>query len=1383
MNNENLETVINQMAQLLQQMAAFKTRSPDEILESLSKTIEEFRFDEENNITFEKWYVRFKDLFQNDASSLNDEAKVRLLLRKLETSAHSRYVNYILPKQPHENSFEETVNILKKIFGKQYSVFHKRYQCLQIVKSALEDIITYGGRVNKACEDSEFENLKLDDFKCLIFICGLQAPEFSDIRARLLSRIENATPEAKVNIQTLMAEFQRLINLKADTTMIENQSRSKHSVHAVSEKKPYRLPQPSRFDNSKDQRQPKSDSNTVPRTPCWQCGKMHFVRDCNFTDHLCKVCKNVGHKEGYCKAMRSKSSNNNTYQKSEKNQNQNQKKSQGIFVNHVTKNTAKRKFISIIINGITTSLQLDSNCASGEQLKLIGEFECEVILNAITEKCVCFVTSSPVLNVIGIDWIDRFNLWAIPFDVLCKKVSSACPKDRIVQLQSKYPTVFDDSLGHCTKTKVKLFLKPNVKPVFCPKRPVPFNTIALVDAELSRLQSLGIITPIDFSEWAAPIVAIRKPNGKVRICADYSTGLNEALESNHYPLPTPEEIFAQLNGSVVFSIVDLSDAYLQVEVEDESKHLLTINTHRGLFQFNRLAPGVKSAPGAFQRLVDGMIADIPGVRTFLDDAIIFGKTWEAHKQSLDTFLQRLKEYGFHVKLEKCHFYQTEIVYLGHVVDRNGIRPDPEKLKTIASIPAPTNISELRSFLGAVNFYGRFVRNMHELRHPLDQLLKKDTKWKWNSDCQTSFEKFKKVLQSDLLLTHYDPNLPIIVAADASSTGVGAVIFHKFPNGYLKAIQHASRTLTSAEQGYGQPEKEALALTYGVTKFHKYLLGRKFTLLTDHKPLLSIFGSKKGIPLHTANRLQRWALMLLNYDFTIEYVSTTEFGCADMLSRLIDRCKQPEEDYVIASISLEEDIQNVMHESLKQVPVSFADIQKATRLDETLQAVLKFIREGWPNEASSIKNQDIRSYYTRKESLTHVDGCILFHNRVVVPNIYRKKVLQQFHRGHPGMVRMKSISRSFVFWPGMDVDIENFVRRCTSCCTAGKAPIKETPESWPVPEKPWSRVHVDYAGPVDGVYFLVVVDPYTKWPEVYATKTTTAKTTIKFLTQSFATFGVPETIVSDNGTQFTSFEFQAFCKQLGICHIRTAPYHPQSNGLAERFVDTLKRTLRKIRAGGETLDEALQTFLQVYRTTPTPDKSPAELMFQRPIRTVQSLLLPPVSRSRNEKPEAGRKFFDPGEAVYAQVHRNNSWEWKPASIVERVGRVNYNVFLEDNQRIIRSHANQLKKRLQEETSCGNRNCHDTGNLLTIFFDEFELGTPQAVENSIEMTEQEHYYSADEESAEEIEGENWQTSSSTVTTQATPPMPASSAQPVKAERPRRIRRPPARFEPYW
>ncbi|XP_065083388.1 uncharacterized protein K02A2.6-like [Ochlerotatus camptorhynchus] len=450
----------------------------------------------------------------------------------------------------------------------------------------------------------------------------------------------------------------------------------------------------------------------------------------------------------------------------------------------------------------------------------------------------------------------------------------------------------------------------------------------------------------------------------------------------------------------------------------------------------------------------------------------------------------------------------------------------------------------------------------------------------------------------MLLTHYDPKLPIIVATDASSTGIGAVIFHEFSNGHLKAIQHASKSLTPAEKGYGQPEKEALALKYAVTKFHKYLLGRRFTLLTDHKPLLSIFGSKKGIPLHTANRLQRWALMLLNYDFDIRHVSTNDFGCADMLSRLIDRSKQQEEEYVVAAISLEKDMVSIIQNTIEQVPVSFADIQSATQANEPLQAVLQFIREGWPNDARSVKDPEIRVYFNRRESLTNVDGCILFHDRVVVQSKFRRQILKQFHRGHPGMVRMKSIARSFVYWPEIDNDIENFTRQCTPCCTTGKAPVKTTLESWPIPDKPWSRIHIDYAGPVDGVFFLVVVDPYTKWPEVYATKTTTTRTTIKLLTQTFATFGEPETIVSDNGTQFTSYEFRNFCENQGIHHVRTAPFHPQSNGLAERFVDTLKRTPRKIRSGGDTLEEALQTFLQVYSSTPTADlgeKSPAEII--------------------------------------------------------------------------------------------------------------------------------------------------------------------------------------------
>ncbi|XP_053686398.1 uncharacterized protein K02A2.6-like [Sabethes cyaneus] len=341
-------------------------------------------------------------------------------------------------------------------------------------------------------------------------------------------------------------------------------------------------------------------------------------------------------------------------------------KSRGFFVvNQIAHQSSKRKFIAISINGVKTKLQLDTASditviskqtwnnlgkpainnptieavnASGQPLKLIGEFQCEMQISGKTYQGRCFVTTTPNLNLLGIEWIEMFGLWSVPIDSICNQVQVKSDQ-QILEFRAKHADIFKDSLEHCKKMTVRLFLKSNSKPIFCPKRPVPFNTISLVDAELTRLQSLGIIDPVDFSEWAAPIVAVRKPNGKVRICADYSTGLNEALEANHFLLPTPEEIFAQLNSSTVFSIIDLSDAYLQLEGDEESKKLLTINTHRGLFRFNRLAPGVKSAPGAFQRLVDGMIADIPGVRSLIDAVIVFEKDMKSHTASLNQLFQ------------------------------------------------------------------------------------------------------------------------------------------------------------------------------------------------------------------------------------------------------------------------------------------------------------------------------------------------------------------------------------------------------------------------------------------------------------------------------------------------------------------------------------------------------------------------------------------------------------------------------------------------------------------------------------------------------------------------------------------------------------------------
>ncbi|XP_058828493.1 uncharacterized protein K02A2.6-like [Topomyia yanbarensis] len=719
----------------------------------------------------------------------------------------------------------------------------------------------------------------------------------------------------------------------------------------------------------------------------------------------------------------------------------------------------------------------------------------------------------------------------------------------------------------------------------------------------------------------------------------------------------------------------MSESYLQVGVDETTSMLLSINTHRGIYKVNRLAPGVKAAPGAFQQLVDTMLAGLKHTCGYIDDIIVGGENEEEHWRNLQALFQRLQEFGFTVRLEKCSFGRSQIKYLGHLLDQHGIRPDPSKIEAIKLMPAPMNVSEVRSFLGAINFYGKFVPNMRALRYPLDELLKSEANFNWTTECQTAFDKFKQILSSDLLLTHYNPKLEVIVSADASSVGLGATICHRFPDGSLKVVQHASRALAPAERNYSQPDREGLAIIFAVTKFHRMIFGRRFRLQTDHAPLLRIFGSKKGIPVYTANRLQRWALTLLMYDFTIEYVATNKFGNADILSRLINRHVKPEEDYVIAAISLENDVR---------------DVQQGTRTDPVLGKAFRFVQEGWPKILPSEADRELVRFFNRRESLTTVQGCILFGERLVIPHQLRKRCLDQLHQGHPGIQRMKAISRSYVYWPTLDGEIADFVKRCSHCASAAKSPAHVPPVPWPKPTHTRQRVHVDYAGPIDGDYYLLVVDSHSKWPEIIQTRRITSTATIKMLRSLFARMGMPETLVSDNGAQFTSAEFAEFCIANGIEHITTAPFHPQSNGQAERFVDTFKRTVKKIREGRGSMEEALDTFLLTYRSTPNrsaPDGlSPSEIMFNRRIRTCLELLRPPPQRpSEPTEQTTQTRSFKQNDTVYAKIYCKNVWSWIAGTIVEKLGNVMYNVLLQ-NRRLVRSHINQLRTR--SPTSAGS-----------------------------------------------------------------------------------------------
>ena len=288
--------------------------------------------------------------------------------------------------------------------------------------------------------------------------------------------------------------------------------------------------------------------------------------------------------------------------------------------------------------------------------------------------------------------------------------------------------------------------------------------------------------------------------------------------------------------------------------------------------------------------MDTMLGDLDYATAYLDDILVSSKTTTEHQNHIINVFEKLQEYGFKVKEAKCDFFLPEIKYSGHIINRDGRRSDPERANAIRNMPAPDNVQALQSFLGLANFYQWFIKNMQNLRGPLNGLLKKDKPWLWTPECQELFEKIKKTLTSDLALTHYDPILNIIVASDASSYGIGACILHKLPDGSRKAVPHPSRSLLPVEKQYSQIEKEALGIIFAVTKFHRYQHGRRFIQQTDHKPLITIFWSKNGLPVYMKYRLLRWGTILLNYNFKIEFLTSKNICHVDSLSRLRTDCE-------------------------------------------------------------------------------------------------------------------------------------------------------------------------------------------------------------------------------------------------------------------------------------------------------------------------------------------------------------------------------------------------------------------------------------------------------------------------------------------------------------
>ena len=848
--------------------------------------------------------------------------------------------------------------------------------------------------------------------------------------------------------------------------------------------------------------------------------------------------------------------------------------------------------------------------------------------------------------------------------------------------QLKQSEVFKPGLGLVKGVEASLVLKDNAKPIMLKARTLPYALRDMVEQELNSMVDANILSKVEDSPWGTPLVPVKKDGGlSVRICGDYKSTLNKCVSTKQYPLPTIEECFNAVQGGKRFSKIDIKKAYNNLLIREEDRVLTTLNTHKGLYQWNRLPYGISSASAIFQSVMDDTLTGIPMTCCRIDDILVSGRNDGEHLMNLNNVIIRLERRGFKCKVEKSCFMQEEVVYLGHVVSADGIKPVQSKVESLLKAPEPRNVDELISFLGAVNYYRRYLPKLSAVIAPLERLRTKTVKWQWTTTERDAFQKLKMLLSSKQVLTFYDPKLPLKVDTDASSGGIGAVLSHILPNGEERPIEFISRTLSPAERNYAQIDKEALAIVWALKRLHIYLYMRRFTLVTDHRALVRIFGDKP-IPEMTAGRLTRWALFLMNYQYDIQYRNTKDHANADMLSRL----PRPVKHDGTETSELSDMFALTMSETLLNAEL----VANHTRKDPILSKALEYTLNGWPKNLQC--DGDLKALWNRRDELSHELGCLTWGARVIIPVKLRDTVMNILHAMHIGVAGIKSLARSYVYWPRIDTHIEDTARTCETCAKHGKNLTKIVNHPWAKTSAPFERVHADFAGPFLGSMWLLLVDTYSKWPEIIQMNmNTTSSATIRAFRSIFSRTGLPICLVTDNGPQFISDETEGYLKSCGIKHVTVPTYSPKSNGMCERLVQTFKSALKKMSETSRDVAKNLYDFLLTYRNTPhsATGQTPAVLAFNRTLRS-KLHQIKPADRQREMQMQSEKlqdvvnehaktREFQEQQPVFAKINDKGCWE--QAKVIKRLGENSNNYMIQQGDRVVKKHADVIKPQLK------------------------------------------------------------------------------------------------------
>ena len=556
----------------------------------------------------------------------------------------------------------------------------------------------------------------------------------------------------------------------------------------------------------------------------------------------------------------------------------------------------------------------------------------------------------------------------------------------------------------------------------------------------------------------------------------------------------------------------------------------------------------------------------------------------------------MNEKNLRLNLDKCIFRDTSVPFLGHIIYAGSIQPDPKNLSSIEKFQEPTNVKEVQCFLGMLNYYSDFLPNFSNLVEPLRKLTRKGVKFQWSKPQQNAFQTLKDMIFCDLRLGIFDPQFSTILSTDASDVGIGGVL-SQIQYGKEVPIAFAHHTLNSRERGWAVNEREAFAAMYFCEYFEKYLLGRTFTLRSDHQPLMSLL--QKASNKRQSSKFGRWAERLAEFDFKFEYKKGSENVVPDAISRLISESVEPSADLCLKLHKINEE------------GLSAETFKTATNQDPVLKKVSELITNGWPKSSRNLQ-PDVIPFFKLRQDLTMENGYVLRHQsgRILVPTSLRQDLLKKAHEGHPGIVRFKRKLRELYWWPGMDSESERFVKESHPCSVSEKSNPKTAMPQMHLytPKTPWEELSMDIIGPFATApshlkFIVVLIDNCSKFPEILCTSDITSKKITHWLSEIFARYGNPAKIITDNGPQFKSKDFNDFMQNRDILHESTPVYTPQQNGFVESFNRYLKHGVQTFEDSHQQWLEGLYKLLSQFRSTSSMPNlpSPAEKFFGRTIR--------------------------------------------------------------------------------------------------------------------------------------------------------------------------------------